>query len=100
MLDKRAMIQRCTELCDLIPDADFLPYAGSVAVRAERYLGIGCDLADIQGLDSALRSEVDIAQSSILCFAEVSLTYMPVKAADALIGWASTLADGMCSFEN
>lgn len=63
-------------------------------MRGSQYLTIGCDLGDLQALGSALRSEIDTTKFSIICTAEVSLTYMDVKAADAVINWASRLSDG------
>lgn len=95
MLDKRSMIQQHKELSGLIPESDFLPDDGSVLVRGRHYVGIGCDLADIHGLETALSSEIDVTQFAVLCVAEVSLTYMTVEAADSFISWASRLSDGM-----
>jgi tRNA wybutosine-synthesizing protein 4 len=65
-----------------------------VYLRSEQYIAIGCDLRDLTGLERTLRTELDIASSSVLFVAEVSATYMPVADSDALIRWASTLEDG------
>lgn len=96
MVNKRNMIRDCKELRELIPDADFLPDTESLLIRGSQYIGIGCDLAEVQKLESALKSQLNLDQYSIFCFAEVSLTYMQVHAANAVLSWASKLSDGKC----
>jgi tRNA wybutosine-synthesizing protein 4 len=66
-----------------------------VYLRSDGYMALGCDLKDLRTLEQALRAEFDVPATSILFVAEVSVTYMPVKDADALIQWASTLEDSM-----
>ena len=66
-----------------------------VYLRSDSYMALGCDLKDLATLERILRAEFDIPSASVLFVAEVSVTYMPVKDADALIQWASTLEDGM-----
>lgn len=66
-----------------------------VQLRSDQYMAIGCDLRDLGTLESILRAEFDVPATSIMFVAEVSVTYMPVKDADTLIQWASTLEDGM-----
>ena len=68
---------------------------GELAIRSENYLAVGCDLGDISRLDELLAESIDKSRSSILCIAEVSMTYMDVKAADALIKWAAQYNDSM-----
>ena len=63
-------------------------------LRSDEYLQIGCDLRDLQLLDQILTSAVDIENCKVLLTAEVSITYMNVEAADALIEWAARLPDG------
>ena len=65
-----------------------------VYMRSDQYMAIGCDLKDLQTLERILRAEFDASTTSFLFVAEVSVTYMPVDDADALIRWASTLNDG------
>lgn len=60
-----------------------------------RYLALGCDLADIERLEKILNDNIDIQSCSILCVAEVSITYMDVGAADSLIRWASRYRDSI-----
>ncbi|KAF3483174.1 leucine carboxyl methyltransferase 2 [Arthroderma uncinatum] len=92
MLEKWDAIQNSAELKSLIPDAVFADQGGPL-IRGKQYVGIGCDLGDLVELEKILKSELDPSKFSILCTAEVSLTYMDVKAADALIAWAVKLSD-------
>lgn len=62
---------------------------------ANRYLALGCDLADIERLEKILNENIDIESCSILCVAEVSITYMDVGDADSLIRWASRCRDSI-----
>ncbi|KAJ4368304.1 tRNA methyltransferase ppm2 [Neocucurbitaria cava] len=64
-----------------------------VYLRSDQYMAIGCDLKELNILESILRAEFDAPGTSFLFVAEVSVTYMPTKDADALIRWASTLED-------
>ncbi|EFE39495.1 Leucine carboxyl methyltransferase family [Trichophyton verrucosum HKI 0517] len=92
MLEKWEAIQSSAELKELIPDAVSSSEGGPV-IHAKQYIGIGCDLGNLSELERTLKSEVDTSECSILCTAEVALTYMAVKAADALISWAARLSD-------
>ncbi|KAL9008231.1 MAG: hypothetical protein Q9180_009521, partial [Flavoplaca navasiana] len=56
-------------------------------------MGVGCDLRDIARLDKTLEEELQIRGCLVLCSAEVSITYMDVNAADALITWAAQYDD-------
>jgi tRNA wybutosine-synthesizing protein 4 len=51
-------------------------------------------LRDLKLLKQVLASAVDIENCLVLLTAEVSITYMNVEAADALIHWAAKLPDG------
>jgi tRNA wybutosine-synthesizing protein 4 len=83
---------------DLLRDALFStnlrPSKPPVYLRSDRYMALGCDLKDLDTLERVLRDEFDSATSSLLFVAEVSVTYMPVADADALIHWASTMPNG------
>ncbi|KAF2203196.1 LCM-domain-containing protein [Delitschia confertaspora ATCC 74209] len=61
-----------------------------VYVRSDRYLAVGCDLRELAALERILKAEMP-SGSSVLFVAEVSITYMKVSDADALIQWASTI---------
>ncbi|KAK2858444.1 hypothetical protein FQN49_004725 [Arthroderma sp. PD_2] len=92
MVEKWDAIQNNTELKELIPDAVSSSNGGPL-IRSKQYIGIGCDLGNLVELENSLKSELDPSDFSILCTAEVSLTYMEVGAADALIEWAGKLSD-------
>lgn len=66
-----------------------------VHLRSDQYMAVGCDLKDLETLERVLRAEFDAPETTFLFVAEVSVTYMPVKDADALLCWASTLDNGM-----
>lgn len=63
-------------------------------LRSEHYCAIGCDLTDTSRLGKLLATEIDISSCSVLCIAEVSITYMNVEAADSVIEWAARYEDG------
>ncbi|KAM5491774.1 tRNA methyltransferase ppm2 [Microsporum canis] len=92
ILEKWDVIQNSPELKELIPDAVFSGHGGPL-IRAKQYIGIGCDLGNLSELEQTLKSELDPSKFSVLCTAEVALTYMAVKAADALIEWAGRLSN-------
>lgn len=94
MLTKRNAILQNKELSDIVPITDARPENDPVVIRNDSYLGIGCDLKDLQKLEETLNRELDLSNYSIFCTAEVSLTYMDVKSADALIQWVSKLSNG------
>lgn len=67
---------------------------GDILFRSDQYLQLGCDLRNLPQLEETLASVIDLQNCSILFTAEVSITYMNLKTADALINWASTLPKG------
>ena len=92
MITKTSIIKETSVLVDLVK-----PNHCSVLnfmMNSEQYCGIGCDLRDLHNLDLAIRSLGNIDEASVLCIAEVSMTYMDPDAADALIAWARTLSAG------
>ncbi|KAI4108776.1 MAG: hypothetical protein L6R37_000774 [Teloschistes peruensis] len=91
MSKKKDIIQKTAELRNLVwpvEDADGMD-------RNDRYVGVGCDLYDIADLSRILEREVGTRCDSclVLCVAEVSVTYMTVHAADALIKWTTQYED-------
>ncbi|KAF2744229.1 LCM-domain-containing protein [Sporormia fimetaria CBS 119925] len=64
-----------------------------VYLRSDKYMALGCDLRDLKTLGDTLSTEFDLTASSILFVGEVSITYMPVQDANALIAWASNFED-------
>ncbi|CAI6276755.1 unnamed protein product [Periconia digitata] len=69
------------------------PSQSPVFLRSDQYMALGCDLRDLSHLEKLLKTELDLANSTVLFVAEVSLTYMPVTDSDSLLAWASTLED-------
>ena len=92
MLKKRDVVRSNKELTSLLSNIDVSD--GNVLLRSDQYLQLGCDLRDLQALGQVLASIVDIENCLILLTAEVSITYMDVESADALIQWAGKLPDG------
>ena len=102
MIKKRDMVLDQSEMKHLIGEPnDEAPHLHStghespIMIRSNRYMGLGCDLRDIARLDKILEEELQIRRCLVLCSAEVSIAYMDVDAADALITWAAQYDDGM-----
>ncbi|KAI9928301.1 tRNA methyltransferase ppm2 [Aspergillus wentii] len=93
MLNKKTAIHGTPEITELLENVEFLPDESAVQVRSDRYKAIGCDLRNLKKLEDTLNAEVfPSSECSILCLAEVSLTYMDVKSAGAVVNWASKLS--------
>lgn len=90
MMKKRDVIRSTAELNDMLTNVTF-PESGNLLLQSDQYLQIGCDLRQLSELSDVLASAVDIEKFLILCTAEVSITYMNVEAADAVVKWASNL---------
>ncbi len=89
LIEKKCdIITNTTQLRDLLGPHDQPLDSSGPTLRSEHYLAIGCDLTDITRLDTLLAGEVQVSNCSVLCTAEVSITYMDANAADALIRWA------------
>ncbi|PGH14107.1 hypothetical protein AJ79_03224 [Helicocarpus griseus UAMH5409] len=93
MVKKRDTVTQCGALKDLFPDIHLPPESGSILLRSKQYVGIGCDLGDLEKLEAALKDAIGPDEVSILCTAEVSLTYMEVNLADALIQFVAKLSN-------
>ena len=90
MSKKREMILEQSAMKSLVGRIQSYGQDGStIVMRSDHYVGVGCDLRDIPRLTKALEEELQIRSCLVLCTAEVSITYMEVKAADALITWAA-----------
>ena len=94
MEKKRDVVRSTAELNEMLVNVTF-PESGMLLLRSDQYLQVGCDLRELSELSTLLASAVDTEKCLILCTAEVSITYMNVEAADALVKWASKLPDGM-----
>ncbi len=93
MKKKRDVVINTPELNSMLTDIQ-VPLEGDVLLRSNEYLQLGCDLRDLTSLERLVSSAVELQNSLVLLTAEVSITYMDVEAADALIRWAGTLPDG------
>ncbi|KAH7397715.1 hypothetical protein BKA64DRAFT_672629 [Cadophora sp. MPI-SDFR-AT-0126] len=91
MLKKRAVVQSISELNSMLTNTEVSD--NDVLLRSDQYIQVGCDLRDLGVLDRVLGDVVDVTKCSILFTAEVSITYMNVEAADALIRWAGGLPE-------
>ncbi|KAL8915608.1 MAG: hypothetical protein Q9172_006857, partial [Xanthocarpia lactea] len=90
MSKKRDMILEQSAMKSLVGRIQSYGQDGStIVMRSDHYVGVGCDLRDIARLTKALEEELQIGSCLVLCTAEVSITYMDVNAADALITWAA-----------
>lgn len=94
MVNKKAVIQKTGEIKNLLEDIEFLSDDDAPQIRSKQYIALGCDLKNLTKLDDVLRNDVLPSDCSILCTAEVSLTYMDVKSADAVINFTSALSNG------
>ncbi|EED23269.1 Leucine carboxyl methyltransferase family [Talaromyces stipitatus ATCC 10500] len=88
---KTSIIQQTEELKSILGDIKAYPDPNPVLLRASHYVAVGCDLKNLKKLEEALKEVLGPSPVSVLCIAEVSLTYMDVKSADALISWFPTL---------
>ena len=94
MAKKCEVISHNPQLADLVGELEISSNNRGVIARSEQYLAIGCDLRDLAWLDQALRKEIDITKSLVLITAEVSITYVDVESADALIAWSARFLNG------
>jgi len=89
------VVRNTPHLRDIIGPLRELDEASGGEIRSKRYSALGCDLLDLTRLENLLAREFDTSSSLVLCTAEVSVTYMNVEAADALIQWAAHFNDSM-----
>lgn len=94
MHKKRACISNSAALQELLPFLTSGVSDGPDVWRAGQYLAVGCDLRKLSELEAILKKEVHVHDCAILFVAEVSVAYMDVKSADAVVSWASTFKDG------
>jgi tRNA wybutosine-synthesizing protein 4 len=90
MIKKCLVIMETEQLRKLLSGAVLPIPQGSVVLRSDQYLAMGCDLCKLEDLERTLVHEVNIENCLVLFIAEVSITYMEVEAADALIEWAAS----------
>ena len=91
--------QKCSKLfeteslMDLIPDASNRRTRDGIPLSSQRYTAIACDLGNVKRLEE-LFDVLDLSTSRILFIAEVSMTYMRVEKADAIVAWAARFPYG------
>ena len=95
LINKKAEIILATpQLHDLLGEVRTSANSETVRLRSHSYLAVGCDLRDLEQLQCVLSEELELSRCIVLLTAEVSVTYMDVEAADALISWAANFEDG------
>lgn len=68
--------------------------SSKIIFRSQSYCAVGCDLSNLSSLNKIFLETLEISNSEIMFVAEASITYMSVSAADTLIRWASSFAQG------
>lgn len=96
MLKKRSIVLETPQLREILEENFTLgqPNEDQILLRSNRYCQIGCDLRDLPKLRESLESLSPLTDCPVLFVAEVSVTYMDTKSADALIQWASGIGKG------
>ncbi|KAL6238634.1 tRNA wybutosine-synthesizing protein 4 [Aspergillus navahoensis] len=93
MLNKKAALREAGALTQILENVEFGPDDSALQIRSAQYVALGCDLKNLGKLDRVLRTQVLPAECAVLFLAEVSLTYMDVKSANAVVNWASKLSN-------
>ena len=93
MITKRKIIMTTPEMSRLVNLRE-APGHNTLLFDSDHYVAIGCDLRNTPLLDTTMKSIIGCEDSLVLCISEVSLTYMPMEAADELIRWTATLSSG------
>ncbi|KAL4887496.1 hypothetical protein BJY04DRAFT_225478 [Aspergillus karnatakaensis] len=92
MVNKKAAVQKSKVVTQLLHNVDFKTDESAVQIRSDQYIAIGCDLKNLDKLDHVLKTEVLPADCTVLFLAEVSIAYMDVGSANAVVKWASNLS--------
>jgi len=96
MQKKLQVIQQTPQLTQLLRDLHVQNAPNVHLATAKGYRAYGCDLRELDKLDAALREDfdMDLCTVTILFVAEVSVAYMDLDPANALMKWAGSLNDG------
>ena len=94
MKKKVEVIMDIPQLHEILGNATATTNSETILLRSDSYLAIGCDLRDPAKLECTLSQELETTQCLFLVTAEVSVTYMDVDAADALIAWVGKFDNG------
>lgn len=98
LMSKCDIILATPKMKDLLTLDDLRPTEKGIVFHSDEYTAIGCDLRNTSRLGRLLNSVVPLEECVVLCVAEVSITYMPPDAADALLAWSSKLSSGNTFF--
>lgn len=93
MLKKRKVVLETPTMRELLGN-DFTTGESGVLLRSKRYCQLGCDLRQLEELQTMLEMLLPLSDCAVLFVAEVSVTYMDTDSADSLIEWASTVGKG------
>lgn len=93
MAKKRQVVLSNPELSHLLGSHTVGDDHSPIFLRSKQYCQIGCDLRQLDLLQSCLADLIgsSTSEGSFLFVAEVSITYLETLAADQVIQWASTL---------
>jgi len=92
---KKKTIQHSEQITSVLENTQYGVNEDPIQIRSSRYIAVGCDMYNLKKLDEVLRTSVlPSTDCSVLCLAEVSLTYMNVKSAHDIVTWASKLTRG------
>ena len=94
MISKREIIKATPEMRNLLDLDTPLSLDKSIVMDSVEYALLGCDMRNLPRLEHLVRLVTQLQDCLILCIAEVSITYMPTDAADALLAWSATLCEG------
>ncbi|KAL9111039.1 MAG: hypothetical protein Q9227_004472 [Pyrenula ochraceoflavens] len=92
MKAKVEIIRRTSQLYSLLSNAQDQVEGSFILLKSDQYVAIGCDLRNLGALKEACKSIIGEGMS-ILCLAEVSITYMELQNSNALISWAAGLSN-------
>lgn len=93
MARKYSIIHDTSELNSLLTNMR-VPDDPLVLLESDQYIQMGCDLRDLASIQQSLSRMIEISNCEFIFVAEVSITYMETKAADAVIKWAGSLGQG------
>ena len=90
MAVKCKVVEKTPELHQPLTNLQF-PKDPLIILTSDEYTQIACDLRRLQDISNVLLRLFDPASCEFFFVAEVSIAYMDVTSADALIRWAGTL---------
>ena len=95
MQKKLGIIEKTDELRALLPKWTKTAYESGVLGSSDHYVGVGCDLGDIQPLHTILNTHLQLEASptAILFVSEVSTAYMDQESSQAVFEWAASFDD-------